>query len=245
MLTEMYSILKRSALAIAIVFGILLVMQQTSMARQSAQLKKFGQSSGRLLDSTNPFGVDLTGMAPQQAAEFWNDWGNTYSHTGPMTNTLICYMNAIRLMPQESMYHRNLGTCIFMYRKDARQLLDITEEQVFNMAIREFHKARLLDPKNYELAKETALTQFGIKPFNPEQSYKDWIYVHNLMADKDPVEKDEIYLNLARVCFMSGRYDEAQTWLAKVTTDTHESVKEALQRRVLEMASIHNTQSFN
>ena len=245
MLTEMYSILKRSALAILMIIGILVAIQQTSAARQAYQLKKFGQVSHPLSDNSNPFIQDLSNVAPSQAAEYWNDWGNTYSHTGPITNTIVCYLNAIRLMPQEPMYRHNLAVCIFMYRKDAKMFFDVSEEHVFAMAMKEFRKARLLDPTNYDLAKETAQAQFGVKPFNAEDAYKDWAFVVRLVEGKDANERDDVYLSMARACSMGGRYEEAQKWLAKVTTESHIEIKNALRRKVMELTSNPSPHAYN
>ncbi len=162
-----------------------------------------------------------------------------------MTNTMICYMNAVRAMPMESIYRRNLATCLFMYRKDAKEFLNVTEEQVFVMAIREFHKARLLDPENYELAKETAQAQYAVRPFNAEATLKDWNHVLNLLDKSDAEERDDVYLNIARANFMDGRFEEASKWLSKVTTESHIGMRDILQRRVREVASVVHEQSYN
>lgn len=245
MLTEMYRILKSSALAILIVTGVLLGFQQAAASKLSRQLKTSKHVTPAVDAALNPAMQDLSGFTTAQTADFWNDWGNVYSHSGPMTNAITCYLNAVRLMPQETAYRRNLALCLFMYRKDAKELFNVTEEQVFVMAMKEFRKARLLDPENYELAKETAQAQYGVHPFNAAETLKDWTHVLNLADKQDQEEKDDVYLNLARVNFMGGHYTDAQSWLDKVATVGRFGVRDILQRRMLEVANVVHDQSYN
>lgn len=245
MLTQMYKVIKNSALAILVVFALLFGFQKASATKLSRQLSTAKHTAPAVGSELNPFMQDTSGFTTAQMADFWNDWGNVYSHSGPMTNTLQCYLNAVRIMPQEPTYRRNLAICLFMYRKDAKEFFSVNEEQVFVMAMKEFHKARILDPQNYDLAKETAQAQYAVRPFNAGETLKDWQHVINLLDKKDLDERDDVYLNLARVHFMSGHYDEAKTWLDKVTTESHFSVRDILLHRMAEADSETANQAVN
>lgn len=242
MFKELVSILKQSAVAILVVIGLLAAFRQTSASKPTGQLVA---ASGSVQGSVSPFEQDFSNYAPSQMAEIWNDWGNEYGHSGPVTNSFICYLNAVRLMPHESTYHRNLATSLFMYRKDAKDFFSVNEEQVFDMSLREYRKARILAPDNFELAKELALVHYAVKPFRAEEALKEWNRLLKLAEDRSEGELEEVYLNLARVNYMAARYAEAQKWLLKVHAPEREDMKNILWRRVTESAQVRPDDTNN
>jgi tetratricopeptide (TPR) repeat protein len=240
MIKDVLSVVKRSVVAILIAIGIL------AAASPSASSKTGGvEQAGQVRGVVTPFEDDLANYTPKQAAEYWNDWGTEYSRSGPMTNMFVCFLNAIRLMPHESIYHRNLATSLFMYRKDAKDFFGVDEAQVFSMSLREYRKARILDPDNFELAKELALAHYAIRPFRAEEALAEWDRVLAMAEKESAVDKEEIYLNLGRVNYMAARYAEAQKWLAKVKSSTHEDIRNILWQRVTESAQLRTGEVTN
>jgi tetratricopeptide (TPR) repeat protein len=238
---DVISILKRSAVAILIAIGILAAASPAASSKPGGRAESVSQVRGVV----TPFEDDISNYTPKQAAEYWNDWGTEYSRTGPMTNMFVCFLNAVRLMPHESIYHRNLATSLFMYRKDAKEFFGVDEAQVFSMSLREYRKARILDPNNIELAKELALAHYAIRPFRTEEALTEWERVL-AMADKgSSVDKEEIYLNLGRVNYMAARYSEAQKWLSKVKSPAHEEIRNILWLRVTESAQLRTGEVTN
>ena len=235
MIKDFISILKRSAVAVALAIGILAGVSSSSGSKATVGL----QTTVEVASASNPFEEDISNLSPKQAAEFWNNWGAEYGHNGPMTNVFVCYLNAVRLMPHEPTYHRNLATSLFMYRKDAKDFLNVTEEQVFSMALREYRKARILDPENHELAKELALMHYAIRPFRAEEALTEWHRVMILAEKISQVDAEEAYLNIARVNYMAARYSEAQKWLLKVNCIEHSEIRNVLWQRVTESAHLH------
>jgi tetratricopeptide (TPR) repeat protein len=242
MIKDVISILNRSAMAVVVAIGILAVASSPASSKTVPKQTSYASQTRGVL---SPFEEDLSDYSPKQAAEYWNDWGNEYGHNGPMTNMFVCFLNAVRLMPHESAYHRNLATSLFMYRKDAKDFFGVDEAQVFSMALREYRKARILDPENYELAKELALAHYAIRPFRAEEALAEWERVLTMTEKDSSLDKEEVYLNLARVNYMAARYSEAQKWLAKVKSSTHEDIRNILWHRITENAHLRSEEFVN
>ncbi len=241
MIKDVISVLKRSAVAILVAIGVLAAASPSASSKTAGRMEFPGHTRGVV----TPFEEDLTNYSPRQAAEYWNDWGTEYSRTGPMTNMFVCYLNAVRLMPHESTYHRNLATSLFMYRKDAKEFFGVDEAQVFSMSLREYRKARILEPENFELAKELALAHYAIRPFRAEEALAEWDRVLAMAETRSAGEMEEIYLNLGRVNYMAARYAEAQKWLSKVRSPEHEDIRSILWQRVSESAQLRTDEATN
>ncbi len=242
MIKDVLSILKHSAVAILIAIGVLAAASPSASSKTGGGRMEY---AGQVRGVVTPFEEDFTNYSPKQAAEYWNDWGTEYSRTGPMTNMFVCFLNAVRLMPHESTYHRNLATSLFMYRKDAKDFFGVDEAQVFSMSLREYRKARILEPDNFELAKELALAHYAIRPFRAEEALAEWDRVLVMAETKSAVEIEEIYLNLGRVNYMAARYAEAQKWLSKVKSPAHEDIRNILWLRVTESAQLRTDEVTN
>jgi tetratricopeptide (TPR) repeat protein len=236
MIKDLFSILKRSAVMVVIAVAILAFLSPSASSKPAGKV----EFAGKIHGVVSPFEEDLSAYTPKDAAEYWNDWGNEYGHSGPVTNMFVCFMSAVRLMPHESAYHRNLATSLFMYRRDAREFFSVDETQVFNMALREYRKARILEPENYELAKELAQIHYAVRPFRAEEALVEWDRVLALAEKDSSIDIEEVYLNLGRVNFMAARYAEAQKWLTKVKSPVHTDIRNVLWMRVTESAQLRH-----
>ncbi len=241
MIKDLFSILKRSAVFIAVAIVILAVLSPSASSKPAGKIEFTGNVRGVV----SPFEEDLSTYTPKDAAEYWNDWGNEYGHSGPVTNMFVCFMSAVRLMPHEAAYHRNLATSLFMYRKDAKEFFGVDEAQVFNMSLREYRKARILEPENFELAKELAQMHYAVRPFRAEEALMEWERVLALAEKDSSVDLEEVYLNLGRVNYMAARYGEAQKWLSKVKSPVHEDIRNVLWLRVTESAQLRQDEIGN
>lgn len=234
MIKDLLSILKRSAAGVAVAVVVLAVASPSANSKPAGKLEFTGKVHGVV----SPFEENLSTYSTKDAAEFWNDWGNEYGHSGPVTNMFVCYLNAVRLVPHEAAYHRNLATSLFMYRKDAKDFFSVDEKTVFNMALREYRKARILEPENFELAKEMAQVHYAIRPFRASEALAEWDRVLALAEKDSTVDIEEIYLNLGRVNYMAGNNVEARKWLSKVKSSVHEDIKSILWSRLTETATV-------
>jgi tetratricopeptide (TPR) repeat protein len=158
----------------------------------------------------------------------WNNLGNYYGEHGPMTNAFICYEKAIQLDPTEPVYYHNFGTTVFLYRKDVKEFYHINEQQVFDKALMLYSNSTRLDPTNFELASDVAMTYYGIKPLRTNDALTSW--TNTLGLAHDEIEREGVYLHFARIQIGAGNYTEAQARLDSVTNSMYDDLKKRLTR---------------
>ena len=160
----------------------------------------------------------------------WNNMGNHYGEYGPVTNAFKCYEKAISLSPLEPLYYRNLATTVALYRKDAREFYSIDEQQVFNKALDLYAKALKLDPANFELATDLAQTYYGIKPTRVEDALNAW--TNALKIASTDLQREGVYVHLARYKFFDNRFAEARQDLSVVTNADLQELKRRLTKNI-------------
>ncbi|MCL5097323.1 MAG: tetratricopeptide repeat protein [Candidatus Omnitrophica bacterium] len=160
----------------------------------------------------------------------WNNLANYYGHRGPVTNAFTYYQKAIELNPKEPVYYQNLATTTFLFRRDAMQFYNISEQQVFDRSLDLYRKALQLDPENFVLATDLAQTYYGIKPPRNEDALAAWKYA--LKVAGDDFQREGIYIHLARIELNSGQLAEARQHLDLVTNATYQVLKQRLLRNL-------------
>ncbi len=170
----------------------------------------------------------------------WNQLANYYGHNGQVTNAFAYYARAIELEPNEPVYYQNLGTTVYLFRKDAIEFYHITEQQVFDKALELYSKALKLAPDDFPLASEVAQTYYGIKPMRTEAALRAW--TNTLAIARDEIEREGVYLHLARIKLAAGRFAEAHAHLNAVTNAMYDTLKQRLTRNLAEQESkAHDT----
>lgn len=162
----------------------------------------------------------------------WNQLGNYYGEHGPTTNAFICYEKAIQLDPAESVYYQNLATTVYLYRKDVKEFYHINEQQVFDKAMALYAKAMAMDPTNFELACDVAQSYYGIKPLRTNDALVSW--TNALTLARDDVDREGVYIHLARINMLAGRYAISQKFLDAVTNNMYDLLKGRLVRNLNE-----------
>jgi len=158
----------------------------------------------------------------------WNNLANYYGHNGPVTNAFAYYAKAIELNPNEPVYYHNFGTTVYLFRKDAMEYFGLTEQQVFDKALELYARALQLDPQNFLLATDIAQTFYGIRPLRAEAALLAWNYA--LRLARDDIERQGVYIHLARVKLQAGRFAEARQHLAAVTNGLYGELKQRVLR---------------
>lgn len=158
----------------------------------------------------------------------WNNLANYYGHNGPVTNAFDYYAKAIELNPAESVYYHNLGTTVYLFRKDAMEHFKISEQQVFDKALALYGRALQLDPQDFTLAADIAQTFYGITPLRTNAALLAWGYA--LQVARDDIEREGIYIHLARVKMNAGRFEEARRDLDRVKNPMHADLKKRVLR---------------
>lgn len=162
----------------------------------------------------------------------WNNLGNYYGEHGPTTNAFAYYQKAIDLDPTEPVYYENFATTVYLYRTDAKEFYSINEAQVFNKSLALYRKAIQLDPKNFTLWTDYAESYYGIRPLRTNDALVAWTNALNV-ADNE-LEREGVYIHLARIKIAAGRYAEAQAHLDAVTNAVDAALRDRLERNLRE-----------
>jgi tetratricopeptide (TPR) repeat protein len=160
----------------------------------------------------------------------YNNLANLYGHTGPVKKAFEYYAKAIELNPAEPLYYHNFGTTVYLFRKDAMEFYGISEQQVYDKALGLYSKALKLDPQNFPLASDVAQTYYGIRPLRTEEALKAW--TNTLAIAHDEIEREGVYLHLARIKLAAERFAEARAHLSAVTNDMYDVLKKRLARNL-------------
>jgi tetratricopeptide (TPR) repeat protein len=162
----------------------------------------------------------------------YNNLANVYSHAGPIRKAFEYYAKAIELNPREPLYYRNLGDVVFMFRKDAREFYNLTEQQVFDKALELYSKALKLAPNDFPLASDLAQTYYGIKPLRLEDALTAW--TNTLALAHDEIEREGVYLHFARLKLQADRFAEVHAHLDAVTNEMYTVLKKRLAHNLEE-----------
>ena len=165
----------------------------------------------------------------------WNNLANYYGENGPLTNAFADYARAIELDPTEPVYYQNFATTVYLFRKDARAFYGISEQQVFDKALALYLKAMELDPDNFALAVDYAESYYGIRPLRTNEALVAWTNV--LKVAHNEVEREGVFIHLARVKTAAGFFNEARAQLAAVTNDFYADLKRQLERNLVQRES--------
>jgi tetratricopeptide (TPR) repeat protein len=168
-------------------------------------------------------------LDPKDSAA-WNNLANYYGENGPITNAFIYYTRAIELDPSESVYYQNLAVMVYLYRTDAKAFYHIDEQQVFDKSLALYRKALQLDPDNFPLVTEYAESYYGIRPLRTNDALVAW--TNALQVAQDDVEREGVYIHLARIQMLAGHYSEARQRLAAVTNSMYSHLKQNLTRSI-------------
>jgi tetratricopeptide (TPR) repeat protein len=158
----------------------------------------------------------------------WNNLANYYGEHGPLTNAFICYEKAIQIDPTESVYYENFGTTVYLYRKDVKEYYHVNEQQVFDKALLLYSNATRLDPTNFVLASDVAMTYYGIKPLRTNDALGAWTNALKLAPDE--VSREGVYIHFARLEAQTGQFKDAHRQLDAVTNEGYADLKRRVAR---------------
>jgi tetratricopeptide (TPR) repeat protein len=160
----------------------------------------------------------------------WNDVANIYGHDGRVKKAFEYYAKAIELNPNESLYYQNMATTVYLFRKDAMEFYNISEQEVFDKALDLYRKAVKLKPTDFPLYSDYAQSFYGTNPPRWEDGLKAWEGA--LKIARDEVERQGVLVHIARCKINIGRFDEAAKDLKAVTNSMYLDLKLRLQRKL-------------
>jgi tetratricopeptide (TPR) repeat protein len=117
-----------------------------------------------------------------------------------------------------------------MFRKDAMDYYHLTEDQVFDKALALYRQAMKLDPNNFILANDYAQSFYGTKPPRYQEGLAAWKLV--LPLARDEIEREGVYIHLARIETKVGQLAEAEKHLGSVTNEMYATVKNTLTKNL-------------
>jgi tetratricopeptide (TPR) repeat protein len=165
----------------------------------------------------------------------WNNLANYYGHRSPVKKAFEYYAKAIELDGKESVYYQNLAVTVYLFRPDAEEYYHLTEDQVFDKALALYRKAIELDPDNFPLYSDYAESFYGTKPPRWKEGLEAW--TQGLKIAHDDVEREGVYIHLARINLKLGHYDEARRRLNEVTNEMYDGIKKRITRNLNEAIS--------
>jgi tetratricopeptide (TPR) repeat protein len=170
-------------------------------------------------------------LNPNDAA-IWNNLGVYYSdgHHGPPIKAFPSFEKAVELNPKESLYYHNFAVTVYMYRTDAKEYYHINEAQVFDKALGLYAQAFRLDPTNFPLATDFAESYYTIRPLRTDEALVAWTNALNIAHDD--LEREGVYIHLARIKMLAGRYAEARAQLTAVTNESYTELKTRLTKSI-------------
>jgi tetratricopeptide (TPR) repeat protein len=160
----------------------------------------------------------------------WNNLANHYGHSGKVKTAFEYYAKAIELNPAEPLYFRNFATTVYLFRKDAMEFYNITEQQVFDKALDLYTRAFKLDPQNFSLATDLAQTHYALRPTRTDEALRAW--TNALAVARDEIEREGVHVHLARFKWLAGRTNEARAHLNLVTNEMYAVLKNRITRNL-------------
>jgi tetratricopeptide (TPR) repeat protein len=162
----------------------------------------------------------------------WNNLANHYGHRGPVAKAFEYYAKAIELNPGEPVYYQNLAATVFLFRPDATNFYQCTEQQVFDRSLELYRKAIKLAPSDFLLASDYAMSFYGIKPARTEEALAAWNAA--LAVAPDTIQREGVQIHLARIQINAGRFEAARQHLDQVANPVYDDLKKRLTRNLAE-----------
>jgi tetratricopeptide (TPR) repeat protein len=160
----------------------------------------------------------------------YDNLATVYAEYGPREKAFDYLERALSLNPREPLYHHNLGDVLYLFRKEAAEHYHIDENAVFAKVLQCYTNALRLDPGNFVYATDIATTYYAIRPLQLQPALQSW--TNALRLAKDDVERQGVFLHMARINLAAGRLEEARRHLDAVTDEHYADLKARLARNL-------------
>ena len=143
-----------------------------------------------------------------------NQIGNYIAEEGKPLDALPYYMAAIKLAPQEPLYHYQLGTLLYEARDEFLKSGEWRQEAIDKSIHEAFRQAAELAPDRIEFTYRFAESFYHLDPPDWDGALKAWSTLE-LKAPTD-VERETMRLHAANVLIKQGKLEQARTMLENV-----------------------------
>lgn len=144
-----------------------------------------------------------------------NQLGNLLAEQGKPLEAVNYYLAAIKLVPDEPLYHYQLGTLLHAARADFIGSGDWTAESVDAASHEGFRKAAELAPDRLEFTYRYAESFYDLEKPDWDAALEAWGKLEQQAHSE--IEKETMRLQAANVCVKAGKLDHAKILLESVT----------------------------
>jgi len=155
-----------------------------------------------------------------------NQLGNYLAEHGQPLEAVNYYLAAIKLAPDEPLYHFQLGTLLHNSRDEFLKSGEWTRESVDQAMHEGFRQAAELAPDRIEFTYRYAESFY-------DMAHPDWAEVLKVWAKleeraQSPSERQFMRLHAANVCIKMGKFDHARALISTVTEPHLDAQKQKL-----------------
>lgn len=168
-------------------------------------------------------------LDPKNAA-IYNNLAGRYGESGPVNKAFEYFSKAIELSPGEPGYYHNFADVLYVLRKQAAEYYHSNEQDIYGRCLVLYSNALRLSPRDFSLARDFGQTYYSLKPLPIEPALMAWTNALKI-APREP-ERQDVYIHLARVKMLGGRYPEARAQLTLVTNQACAQAKTNLLKNI-------------
>jgi tetratricopeptide (TPR) repeat protein len=159
-----------------------------------------------------------------------NELGNYLAEDGKPLEAVNYFLSAIKLQPNEPLYHYQLGILLYEARDDFLKSGEWTRDSVDHAMQEAFRHAAELSPERIEFTYRYAESFADVKDPDWPAALKAWQGLES--GAKSDVERQTMRLMEANVLLNMGKSDQARKVLDTVTEATLEEQKQKLVARM-------------
>lgn len=163
-----------------------------------------------------------------------NQLGNYLAEEGKPLEAAPYFLSAIKLAPNEALYHYQLGSLLAEARDDFLKSGDWTRAALDQSMAHAFQRAAELAPARFELAYRYAESFYDLEQPDWDAALKLWAALED--KAQTPIERQTIRLHAANVLIKQGKTDYARTLIAMVDEPALEGQKQKLVAQLAENA---------
>lgn len=155
-----------------------------------------------------------------------NQIGNYLAEHGKPLEAVNYYLAAIRLAPEEPLYHYQLGTLLHNSRAEFVRSGDWEADAVDSASHEGFRKAAELAPERFEFVYRYGESFYDVPEPDWDAALEVWGGLESRSGSE--IERQVIRLHAAKVCLESGRREHALALLGTIDEPTLASQREKL-----------------
>jgi tetratricopeptide (TPR) repeat protein len=163
-----------------------------------------------------------------------NQLGNYLAEEGKPLEAAPYYLAAIKLEPDEPLYHYQLGTLLTVARDDFLKSGEWSRAALDQAMHHAFQRAAELAPDRFEFAYRYAESFYDLATPDWDGALKAWAALEEKAPT--PVERQTMRLHAANVLIKSGRPDHARALLGTVDEPALQAQKQKLVAQLAETA---------